>query len=105
MKHTLENAVLTIFLEGEITAHNAAVCQEEVTSLLEVNPEAKVIFDAEGLTYISSAGLRIILSAYKKLGERMLAVDKVANEVYDVFEMTKFTELMNIQKANKKPRV
>lgn len=101
MKHTLENEVLTIFLEGEINAQNASVCQEEVTGLLEVNPEAKVVFDAEKLTYISSAGLRIILSAYKKLGERMLAVDNVANDVYDVFEMTKFTDLMNIQKAKK----
>lgn len=101
MKHTLENAVLTIFLEGEINAQNASVCQEKVIGLLEANPEANVVFDAERLTYISSAGLRIILSAYKKLGERMLAVDKVANEVYDVFEMTKFTDLMNIQKAKK----
>lgn len=99
MKHTLENGVLTIFLEGEINTQNAPAFQEEITGLLKANPEANVVFDAEKLAYISSAGLRIILSAHKKLGERMLAVDKVSNEVYDVFEITKFTDLMNIQKA------
>ncbi len=98
MKTSTENNTLTIFLEGEIDAKNAPVWQKEIDDSLSENPGSELVFDANELTYISSAGLRVLLSTQKKFGKQKIKVQNVNREVYDIFEMTKFTDLMNIEK-------
>ena len=63
MKNTVQNNLLTIFLEGEINAQNVPRLQNEIDELIAENTDKKVIFDAEALTYISSAGLRACLAS------------------------------------------
>ncbi len=98
MKITKENDVLILFLEGEIDANNAPALQQEIDECLAANPGKKIAFDAERLTYISSAGLRMLLATQKKFGAEKITVRNADKEIYDIFEMTKFTELMNIEK-------
>ena len=91
---------ITVLLQGELNAGNAAACQKELNEIVAANPQISLLFDASGLTYISSAGLRVLLSVQKKLGKK-ITIENVSKEVYDIFDMTKFTTLMNVER---KPR-
>jgi uncharacterized protein (TIGR02172 family) len=55
------------------------------------------VLDASSLEYISSAGLRVILRLKKAYPD--ITVYNVSSEIYDIFEMTGFTEMMNVEKA------
>ena len=101
MKINKENNLITAYLEGEVNASNAADLQKEVEAALQASPDANVIFDANGLTYISSAGLRFLLSIQKRIGKSKVTVQNTSKDVYDIFETTKLTDLMNVEK---KPR-
>lgn len=90
-----ENGTATLFLRGKVDSSNAAAVEEEMTAAR--GSAAKVIVDCENLDYISSAGLRIILRLKKSVGD--VSIVNVASEVYEVFEMTGFTEMMDVQKA------
>lgn len=98
METTKENNSLVLFLKGEINAQNVAGWQKEINDVLAANPGVKIIFDAEHLIYISSAGLRLLLTTQKKFGTEKITVRNVSNEVYNIFDMTKFTDLMNVEK-------
>ena len=98
MKIAKEKNALTIFLEGEINAQNTDALQKEINDILASHPGAEILFDADKLTYISSAGLRLLLSTQKKLGNKKLTLLNVFRDVYDIFDMTKFTNLMNIER-------
>ena len=56
-----------------------------------------MVLDAEKLEYISSAGLRVILRLRKQ--EPELAIVNASPEVYEIFEMTGFTEMMPVSRA------
>ncbi|MBR3457052.1 MAG: phosphotransferase [Selenomonadaceae bacterium] len=98
MKNSVQDNLLTIFLEGEISAQNVPTIQKEIDELVSANPGREVLFDAAALTYISSAGLRMLLATQKKIGKDKLTVRNVSKDVYEIFDITKFTSLMNIEK-------
>lgn len=70
---------------------------EAVQSIITNGEDKKLVVDASSLEYISSAGLRCLLSARKKLDE--LVVEEVSSTVYEIFETTGFTELLSVKKA------
>ncbi len=92
-----ENEVLTIYLKGHIDSNNSQVVEEEINALIDENKPNNIIIDASGLEYISSAGLRIILRLKKNYPD--IKVVELSNEVYEIFEITGFSEMMDIQKA------
>ncbi len=93
----LEKGVLTASLIGHIDSGNAAQAERELTALRRDAPEAPVVLDMDRLTYISSAGLRIILRLRKERPELRLV--NVPSGVYEILEMTGFTEMMPVEKA------
>lgn len=95
MKKTLENKVLTLYLTGRIDANTAPTFEAEALS--ELKGVEKVILNAKELEYISSAGLRVILKIKKLVPDT--SVIEASVEVYDIFEMTGFAEMMTVQKA------
>lgn len=88
---------IRITLDARIDAENSAAVRQDLEHVLEGNENAPVILDADRLSYISSSGLRVILQVWKK--NRNLSVINVRPDVYDIFEMTGFTEMMPVQKA------
>jgi len=64
--------------------------------LSEITPFSSVEIDCSELNYISSFGLRLILKIKKLVDDTL--VSNVSTDVYDVFEMTGFTEMMKIEK-------
>ncbi len=97
------DGVLSIFLAGRIDSHNADQTGAEIDKILGENPAESVVFDAENLEYISSAGLRVVLRIRKARPE--LKIINVSSEVYEIFEMTGFSEMMPIEKAYRRVSV
>ena len=84
-------------LTGRIDTTNAAAVEEYIQTIRSEHPGLPIVLDADRLSYISSAGLRVIMCLRKQ--EPKLALINAAPEVYQVFEMTGFTEMMTIEKA------
>ena len=99
----LDKDILYIAIEGRIDASNAAEAEEKIFSIKNDNPGKHTVLDADKLEYISSAGLRVILRIRKE--EPKLAIINVASEVYEVFDMTGFTDMVTIEKAYQKMSV
>ncbi len=96
-EHSLDQDTLTIFLSGRVTADNASEVEASVNEIISQNSHSSLVFNLAKLDYISSAGLRIILRIKK--AEPTLKLVDVSLDVYEVFEMTGFTEMMDIEKA------
>ena len=92
-----DNDIVTIALEGRIDSGNSSDVENEIHEAIGDKKPASVILDASALEYISSAGLRVILRLRKD--NPTLRVINVSSEVFEVFEMTGFTEMMSVEKA------
>ena len=101
--HRLDKDIIYIAIEGRIDASNASVAEEKIFSIKKENAGKHVVIDADKLEYISSAGLRVILRLRKE--EPKLAIINVAAEVYEIFDMTGFTDMVEIEKAYPKMSV
>ena len=97
VNYKADGNALTIRLSGHIDSANAGAVEEAIAAARSGGAYADVTVDCSELKYISSAGLRVILRLRKDIPE--LKVVEVSPEVYDIFEMTGFTEMMDIQKA------
>ena len=96
MTNAQQNPV-TIRLTGRIDSGNSIQVAQQIQSQLAGCGNAPVTLDAEDLQYISSAGLRIILRLRKACAD--LRIVNVHSEVYEILEMTGFTEMMTVEKA------
>ena len=97
IEYRTDKNILYIGLEGRIDATNAADVEQKIKEIKNANPEMHTVLDADALEYISSAGLRIMLRLRKE--EPKLAIINVSPDVYSVFEMTGFTEMMTVEKT------
>ncbi len=97
MDFKIDGNSVVIFLKGRIDSLNAAATESEIFSVLNGNQGKDPVIDADGLDYISSAGLRIVLRIKKTYPAVKLV--NVNSDVYEIFDMTGFTEMMDIQKA------
>ena len=88
---------MTICLEGRIDTNNAAQVEKEIFDAV-AGKNGDITIDAEKLEYISSAGLRVLMKLRKSVN-KPLSVINVFRDVYDIFETTGFTELLDVKKA------
>ena len=95
--YRIDKDILYIALEGRIDASNAPQAEEKIFAIKNDNPGKHTVVDADNLEYISSAGLRVILRLRKE--EPKLAIINVAPDVYEVFDMTGFTDMVTVEKA------
>ena len=98
----MDNSVLVIPLEGKIYSTNAADVGRDIARQRAEREHQAVIFDAKKLTFISSAGLRVIMQVIKEekvQKHERVSMTEVSAEVYNILEMTGFTEFMGVQKA------
>lgn len=93
---TMEQDCLTIKVEGRVDSTNAPHLEKEIFDLCEQNPCEKVILDVENLEYISSAGLRVVLKVKK--AKKDCEIINASNDIYEIFEMTGFTDMMKISR-------
>lgn len=84
-------------LTGSINSGNAHEFEDALSG--EPSSEEGVIIDAGGLEYISSAGLRVLLAAKKRCKGKIFRIVNVNDEVMNVFDVTGFSEIMDISRA------
>lgn len=97
IKSEVKNSKLVIFLDGRIDTNNATEVEEKINSIINTNSGYELVLDAEKLSYISSAGLRVVLRLRKVHPDIM--VINASSEVYDIFDMTGFTEMIKVEKS------
>ncbi len=88
---------MTIELKGRIDSNNASQTEKEILERLEGLDSEPVVLDAAELDYISSAGLRVLLRIRKSHGD--MRIVNVCSEVYEILDMTGFTQMMSVEKA------
>ena len=96
MKYFLEDDVLRLAPEGEINSVTAPELDKEIENILKNVTCSSIVFDFSGISYLSSAGLRVVLKYHKRFPRSR--VIEAAPDVYDVFEMTGFTSIMEIRR-------
>ena len=91
---TKNNEILKVELDGRLDTTTAP----EFESFLGENYDGmgSIVIDCEKLSYISSAGLRVLLGAQKKTKGAMKLVN-VCELVMEVFEMTGFADILTIE--------
>ena len=95
--HTTKNeTALTVAPEGRLDTMTAPELEELLTTALEGVTE--LTFDLEKLDYISSAGLRVVLSAQKTMNRQGSMKVKNVNEIIsEIFEVTGFSDILTIE--------
>ncbi|MBQ7668516.1 MAG: phosphotransferase [Clostridia bacterium] len=93
----LEGNKLTVYLGGRVDTTIIPKLESEMPDLTGIE---NLIFDFENLEYISSAGLRFILKCKKTV--KSTKVINCSPEVYEIFNVTGFSEMMEVQKAYRK---
>lgn len=92
----LEGTALTVMLEGRLDTTTSPELEAYLLENLEGVTE--LTFDFEKLDYISSAGLRILLSTHKKMSALGgLKIVHVSEDISEIFEVTGFADILNIE--------
>lgn len=81
-----DGSTLTVVLDNELSVSNAPALTEELSKYRGQGIE-KIVFDATGLVYLSSSGIRTIFFAYQDLGGKPeIVFMNCAQEIYDVLD-------------------
>jgi len=93
---TSQKDALSIALEGRLDTTTAPQLEQELKSDLEGLSE--LTLDLEKLEYISSAGLRVLLSAQKVMSKQgAMKLTHVNDVIMEIFEVTGFTDILTIE--------
>ncbi len=96
MRSENSGGILTIFLMGDIDAQNAADIQQEIREIVKKQKDSALVFDARELMYISSAGLRVMLTVQKEADQK-ISIINLSPEVLEIFRMAGFQYLMEVK--------
>ena len=91
-----DGAKYILSLDGRLDANGASQLEKEVFEIIADTEELE--FDLEKTEYISSAGLRVLLSAQKTMNEKgSMVVKNVSSEIQEIFDVTGFSDILNIE--------
>ena len=99
----INGAEAVVSVSGRVESVNSADFETALRTFLRENPHTVVVLDTENLEYISSAGLRVLLRLRKD--ELSVRIINTPATVYEVLDMTGFTEMMHVQKAYRRVSV
>ena len=93
---TQNGTALNIALEGRLDTTTAPDLEKALKS--SMGGASELVIDFSGLEYISSAGLRVLLSAHKTMSQKGgMKLIHVNDLVMEVFEVTGFSDILNIE--------
>ena len=97
IRKEMNGTTLTIALEGRLDTVTAPDLEAALRE--ELDKAEALVFDFTKLEYISSAGLRVLLSAHKVMSAKGgMKVTNVNEIVQEVFEVTGFADILNIER-------
>ena len=92
----LEGTKLTVSIDGRLDTSTAPELDEELKASLD--GVEKLVMDFTNMEYISSAGLRVLLSAQKAMNSQGEMIVTGANDtVMEIFDITGFTDILTIR--------
>ena len=92
----VENTSLTIGLSGKLDTVTSPQLETEIKE--SINGITLLTFDLAELEYVSSAGLRVLLSAQKIMNAQgKMVVKNVAEAVMEIFDVTGFSDILTIE--------
>ncbi len=96
IKKTKNDTTLTLAIQGRIDTTTAPQLEAELKS--DIDGVAELYLDFAGVEYISSAGLRVLLSAQKLMSRQgKMVLSHVNESVMEVFEVTGFSDILTIE--------
>ena len=96
IKKNQEGSKLEFVLDGRLDTITAPQLEEEIKASLDGITD--LIFNFSGLTYVSSAGLRVLLSSQKTMNEKgRMVVKNVSEEIQEIFDVTGFSDILTIE--------
>lgn len=91
-----KGSALTISLDGRLDTTTAPQLEAEISKGLEGITDLTI--DMAKLVYVSSAGLRVLLKAQKTMNKQgKMTVKNASQEIKEIFEVTGFDELLNVE--------
>ncbi|MBU0972817.1 MAG: STAS domain-containing protein [Proteobacteria bacterium] len=98
VEHEIREDIDIVFLIGRIDAQSAPGVNQEIATVLE-NGRGKMLIDFKALEYISSAGLRVLITFAKKLkaAQGSLVLCNLNPKIYEVFDVSGFTAIFDIR--------
>lgn len=91
-----EGKILEVLLKGRLDTATSPQLEGEIKD--DLGEIEKLVIDFFELEYISSAGLRVILSTQKKMNvQGKMVIKNVNEEIMEVFEMTGFSDILTIE--------
>ena len=92
----VDGTALTIVLEGRLDTVTSPSLESELKSSL--GGVEDLVFDMDKLQYISSAGLRVLLSAQKVMNKQgNMVVRNASDAVKEIFDVTGFSDILTIE--------
>ena len=90
--------LVTLEITGRLDTTTAPNLESVINELSEDTKE--LVFDMSGVEYISSAGIRVLLGAYKKMNltQGTMRIEKASDMVFEVFEMTGLSQMLEQEK-------
>ncbi len=96
INHELNGTNLAVSLEGRLDTSTAPQLEKFINENTEGITE--LVFDFKELEYVSSAGLRVILSTQKRMNKQGdMIIQNVNDTIMEVFEMTGFADILKIE--------
>ncbi len=96
-RFSMQGNSLVVRLAGRLDAMNAEEVEQDVKSALAGHKGSPLVLDLEDMVYVSSAGLRVFLRLARQAGK--LSIVNARSSVYEVLEMTGFSEMFEVRKA------
>jgi len=96
VKKTHDGSKLTVSIEGKIDSNTASMLSSELDGALD--GIKKLTFDLSKTEYISSAGLRVLLTTQKIMNEQgKMIVINVNESILEVFDVTGFSDILTVK--------
>ena len=96
IKKNADGSTLVVGLEGRLDTSTAPELEESLKDALDGVSE--LTLDLNGLEYISSAGLRVLLSTQKVMNKQgSMVIANASEEVKEIFDVTGFSDILTIK--------
>ena len=96
IRKEIENGKLTVYIDGKLDTSTSPQASQEIET--EIEDIESLTLDMQNLKYISSAGLRLLLSLHKKMAAKGGMTVRNVNETnMEIFDMTGFTDILNFE--------
>ena len=92
-----DGGTLIVSLSDRIDSLNAPELERLIDAECAKQEPERIVMDCARLAYMSSAGLRVVLRLRKRYPD--VSAENVSSEMYDIFEVTGFTEIIEVKKA------